>query len=174
PANNNDPQVKGTAEPSSTVKLYSASDCSGSVAGSGSADSSGDFSIAVHVSDDSSTTYYATATDAAQKPSDCSTDSVTYVEDSTNPDVTIDQAALQSDPTNAQPIHFTASFSEHVNGFSGSDVTLSGTAGHGAASVTITPLAGNSYDLAVSGLTSVGTISAAISAAKVTDDAGNS
>ena len=53
---------------------------------------------------------------------------VTY--DATRPDVTINQAAGQADPTNASPINFTVVFSEPVTGFTDADVTLTGTAGH--------------------------------------------
>jgi len=41
--------------------------------------------ITVSVSDDSTTTFYATATDAAWNVSDCSTSSITYVEQTTPP-----------------------------------------------------------------------------------------
>src|SRR4051794_39869164 len=94
--------------------------------------------------------------------------------DTAKPEVTIDQAASQSDPTNAQPVHFTAVFSEHISGFTGDDVTLSGSAGHGSASATVTQLSGNRYNVAVAGLSSDGTISADIAAAGVSDDASNS
>src|SRR5437667_261017 len=57
----------------------------------------------------------------------CTTDlSVTF--DTTPPTVTINQAAGQGDPTSAAPITFTAVFSEPVSGFTGSGVTISGTA----------------------------------------------
>src|SRR5438067_8600389 len=93
--------------------------------------------------------------------------------DTVAPSVTVNQASGQADPTNSQPIHFTAVFSEHVNGFTGSDVTLGGSANHNSATVTLTPGSGNSYDIAVSGLSSDGTVTASIGAATVTDDAGN-
>ena len=49
--------------------------------------------------------------------------------DATPPERHIDQAASQSDPTNVSPIVFTAVFSEPVIGFTGTDVTVGGTAG---------------------------------------------
>jgi hypothetical protein len=116
----------------------------------------------------------AKVTDDAGNSNNASTstdNAVTY--DTTNPDVTVEQASTQDDPTNSLPIHFTADFSQHVNGFTASDVTLGGTAGHGSATVTVTHLAGNSYDVSVDGLGSDGTVTASIGAATVTDDAGN-
>ncbi len=85
PANDNSPKILGSAESGSTVKLYTTSDCSGSAAGTGSAASFTSPGIAVSVADDSSTSYHATATDAAGNVSDCSTSAVTYSEDSTKP-----------------------------------------------------------------------------------------
>src|SRR2546426_1090809 len=82
---------------------------------------------------------------------------VTY--DTTKPTVTINQAGSQSDPTNASPINFTVVFSESVTGFTGSDVTLSGTAG--ATSATVTG-SGTTYNVAASGMTSDGTVIATV------------
>ena len=85
--------------------------------------------------------------------------------DTTAPSVTINQAAGQADPTNASPIHFTAVFSEPVTGFGGGDVTLTGTAGATTAVVSeIAPNDGTTYDVAVSGMTSDGTVIASIAA----------
>ncbi len=85
PANNNNPSVVGTAVPNSTIQVYATSDCSGSPAGTGAANGAGAFSVAVTVADNTSTTFFATATDAAGNPSACSAGSVTYVEDSQPP-----------------------------------------------------------------------------------------
>ena len=56
--------------------------------------------------------------------------------DTDTPDVTVEQAAGQDDPTNAQPIHFTADFNEPVSGFTAGDVNLGGTADSSSATVT--------------------------------------
>ena len=70
--------------------------------------------------------------------------------------VTIDQAASQADPATTSPIHFTAVFSDAVTGFSGSAVTITGTAaGIKTATVTGGP---STYDVAISGMTSSGTV----------------
>ncbi|TLY19506.1 MAG: hypothetical protein E6K68_09575, partial [Nitrospirae bacterium] len=65
------------------------------------------------------------------------------------PTVTINQAAGQGDPTSAAPITFTAVFSEPVSGFTGSGVTISGTAG-GTKTVTVSG-GPSTYTVAVSG-----------------------
>jgi arylsulfatase A-like enzyme len=85
PANDNSPRVRGTAEPGSTVRLYKTAACSGAAAASGSAVEFASPGLSVSVPDDSRTTFRATATDAIGNTSGCSSDSITYVEDSTAP-----------------------------------------------------------------------------------------
>ncbi|TLY21751.1 MAG: hypothetical protein E6K68_05105, partial [Nitrospirae bacterium] len=91
--------------------------------------------------------------------------------DTTPPSVTINQAAGQADPTSASPINFTAVFSEPVSGFTGSDVTISGTAG-GTKTVTVSG-GPSTYTVAVSGMTTSGTVIATIAAGVASDAAGN-
>jgi hypothetical protein len=89
PANNNNPLIFGSAEGGSAVRLYTNPSCSGSPAATGSASqfASG---LAVTVPDNSTTTFYGTATDISSNTSACSSTvgaagSVTYREDSTLP-----------------------------------------------------------------------------------------
>jgi Ca2+-binding RTX toxin-like protein len=84
PANDNLPLVKGTAEPGSMVKLYTDASCTTLVA-QGTAAAFASPGVPAAVVDDATTTFRATATDAARNTSGCSTTSVTYVEDSTAP-----------------------------------------------------------------------------------------
>jgi hypothetical protein len=92
--------------------------------------------------------------------------------DLTRPNVTIDQASGQSDPTNASPIYLTAVFSEPVSGFTGSDVMIGGTAG-GSKTVVVTDSGDQmTFDVAVSGMTD-GTVVASIGADGAQDGAGN-
>jgi PKD domain/Bacterial Ig-like domain len=86
------------------------------------------------------------------------------------PSVTIDQAAGQTDPTNASPINFTVVFSESVSDFASGDVTLGG--GAGATTATVTG-SGTTYNVAVSGMTNDGPVTASISADKAHDSVGN-
>ena len=105
---------------------------------------------------------------------DSSPASYTWVIDTAGPTVTINQAGTQADPTSASPIHFTVVFSEPVSGFTDTDVTLSGTAGATTAVVTqIAPNDGTTYDVAVSGMTSNGTVIATVPANVAQDTAGN-
>jgi hypothetical protein len=84
--------------------------------------------------------------------------------------VTINQAAGQADPTGTSPINFTVVFTHAVTNFSTGDVTLSGTAGATTATVTGS---GTTYNVAVSGMTSTGTVIASIAAGVASDAAGN-
>lgn len=85
PANNNSPSLVGSATAGSTVQLFTNSSCSGSPVASGSATAFGSTGIAASVADNSTTIFYANATNAAGS-SPCSTTSVTYVEDSIAPE----------------------------------------------------------------------------------------
>src|SRR5713101_6806667 len=85
PANDNNPHILGTAEPLSAVELFTNSGCTGSPAGTGTANGSGNFNIQVTVADNTTTTFFAHARDAAGNISDCSTSGITYVEDSSLP-----------------------------------------------------------------------------------------
>jgi hypothetical protein len=102
-------------------------------------------------------------------------DTAAQTVDAVAPTVQIEQAAGQADPTNAAEIHFTATFSEPVLNFTAADITLSGSANPANAVLTeIAPQDGTTYDIAVSGMSGDGTVTAAIDAGKVQDAAGNS
>nr|MDP8943590.1 hypothetical protein [Actinomycetota bacterium] len=85
PANDNNPRVTGTARSDATVSLYTNSTCTSTVAATGTAADFASPGLAVAVADNSTTTFYATATSAAGDVSPCSSSSVTYVEDSAAP-----------------------------------------------------------------------------------------
>jgi Bacterial Ig domain/RTX calcium-binding nonapeptide repeat (4 copies) len=90
------------------------------------------------------------------------------------PSVKIDQASGQAESTSTSPISFTVVFNEPVSGFTDFDVTLSGTAGATTAVVTEqAPNDGTTYDVAVSGMTTSGTVIASIPANKAQDADGN-
>lgn len=84
PANNNAPKVIGSAEAGSTVRLYTNNTCTSAVAATGTAAAFASPGLSVSVSDNTTTTYYATATDAAGNVSACSA-GLAYVEDSAAP-----------------------------------------------------------------------------------------
>ena len=112
------------------------------------------------------------AHDAANNPNTASTsadDTVTF--DTLAPSVTIDKKAAQADPTNASPILFTVTFSEAVTGFVTGDVTLGGTANPTTA--TVTPVSTSVYDVAVTGMSGPGTVTATVGASEAVDLANN-
>jgi len=82
PADNNSPFVIGTAASETTVKLYTSSTCSGSPVMTGTAAAFASPGLQVSVADNTTTRYYATATDNLNNVSECST-AITYTEDST-------------------------------------------------------------------------------------------
>ena len=111
--------------------------------------------------------------DTLGNPSQASTStdsSVTF--DNLAPTVTINQAAGQADPTNASPIQFTVAFSESVSGFTGSDVSFTGSTVSGTLAASVSG-SGTSYTVSVSGMTSPGTVVVSIPAGAATDAAAN-
>ena len=98
------------------------------------------------------------------------TTAATLVVDNTPPTVTINQAAGQADPAKNSPINFTVIFSEPVADFATGDVVPGGTAGATTATVTGS---GTTYSVAVSGMTTDGTVIASIAAGVAHDTAGN-
>ncbi|MBX2934320.1 MAG: proprotein convertase P-domain-containing protein [Ferruginibacter sp.] len=112
-------------------------------------------------------------TNAGGDPNNASTstdNTVTYNLPPNPPNVTINQAAAQPDPTSATPINYTVVFDQVVTGFATGDVTLSGTAGATTATVTGS---GTTYNVAVSGMTSSGTVIASIAAGVCTNAGGD-
>jgi arylsulfatase A-like enzyme len=80
PANDNSPSVKGTAPAGSTVRLFTSDDCSGTAIATGTAEEFASPGLPASVPDGSTTTFRATATDAAGNSSGCSSSSIVYVE----------------------------------------------------------------------------------------------
>jgi len=101
-------------------------------------------------------------------PSTSTDNQVEY--DNVSPTVTIDQAEGQADPTSDLTISLTVFFSKPITDFATGDVTLSGTAGATTAVVTGS---GTTYNVAVSGMTSGGTVIASIAEGVAHDSAGN-
>ena len=86
----------------------------------------------------------------------------------TAPTVTINQAGGQADPTSASPINFTVVFSEAVTGFATGDVTFTGSTAGGTLVGTVSGT-GPTYNVAVSGMTTSGTVIATIAAGVAQD-----
>ena len=92
--------------------------------------------------------------------------------DTTPPTVSIVQAAGQADPTQHSPINFTATFSEAVTGFTGSDVSFTGSTAGGTKVATVTG-GPTIYNVAVTGMTTSGSVIATIPAGGAIDPSGN-
>jgi Concanavalin A-like lectin/glucanases superfamily len=79
------------------------------------------------------------------------------------PAVTINKAVSQPDPTMLSPINFTVVFAEAVTDFTTGDVTLTGSAFSSSAVRTgIVTGSGTTYNVAVSGMTNSGAVTASI------------
>jgi CSLREA domain-containing protein len=103
-----------------------------------------------------------------------------WVTDTTAPDVTINQAAGQTDPvtgpTATTVINFTAIFTEPIviGSFTNTDVAITGTAGATVVNITeIAPNDGTHFNVAIEGMTQSGTVIADIPAGAAQDSAGN-
>ncbi|MDY6950287.1 MAG: choice-of-anchor D domain-containing protein [Thermodesulfobacteriota bacterium] len=138
------------------------------------------FSVSVAVSGDGTVTATILADsveDVAGNTNNASTstdNTVTY--DTTRPEVGINQAATQSDPTDNSPVVFTAVFNEPINTgtFTDGDVTIGGTATSGAVTVSEeAPNDGTTFSVSVV-VTADGTVTATVPAGGVEDPAGNS
>ena len=93
--------------------------------------------------------------------------------DNAAPTVTLTQASWQADPTNAQPINYSVTFSEAVSVFEPADVSLAGsTAGVSSATVAVSG-SGTAYTIGVINISGDGTIVASIPQGAVQDVAGN-
>ncbi len=98
----------------------------------------------------------------------------TWVLDTTGPSVTINQASGQADPTSTSPVNFTVVFNEPVTNFATGDVTPTGTALPTTATITqIAPNNGTTYNVAVSGMSTSGTVVATVGASVASDALGN-
>ena len=114
PANDNDPEIKGTAEAGSTVRLYTNATCTGTPAATGTAAAFADPGLTVNVADNTTTNFRATARDTAGVTSACS-DPLAYVEDSSAPNASLDPGF--GDLTNDSTPSFTFASTEPGGSF---------------------------------------------------------
>jgi hypothetical protein len=89
PANNNSPHILGISEPGAQIAMYTDPSCVLPPVSTGVANGSGLFSIVVTVGDNTTTTFYAHATDAAGNVSGCTSSGITYIENSNLPPASI-------------------------------------------------------------------------------------
>ncbi|HVF77537.1 MAG TPA: hypothetical protein VNA28_04520 [Solirubrobacteraceae bacterium] len=81
-ANDNAPRITGAAPAGVTIRVYTNAACTGAVAASGTPQALASPGLAVSVADNSTTTFYVTATDPAGNESACSSPGIVYVENS--------------------------------------------------------------------------------------------
>lgn len=84
PADDTSPEITGTAEPGSTVKLYNDPGCASPPSSTGPAAAFGAGGLTVNVAPNSTTTFRATATDQAGNTSPCSSNSIVYTQQPPN------------------------------------------------------------------------------------------
>lgn len=92
--------------------------------------------------------------------------------DNVAPTVTIDQGGGQSDPTSTSPISFDVVFSESVTGFTGADVSFTGSTAGGTLAAGVSG-SGTTYTVTVTGMTTSGTVIALVNLNAAQDAAGN-
>jgi hypothetical protein len=137
PANNNTPTVNGTTEGGATVSVYTNSSCSGAQAGSDVANNPGAFAASVTVANDTTTTFWALATDAAGNASPCSATSAVYTEDSTNVAPVVTGTTPASPNQNTGPtVDGTAEPGSTVTVWKSSNCSTGGQQGSGTAALT--------------------------------------
>lgn len=137
--------VAGRATASLKVELFTASDCaSGALWASGTATTSGTFSLPGTVVPNASTTFWGQAIDSAGRRSTCSPTSLTYVHDGVAPTVASTNPA--SNATDVDPSALVSvTLSELVKNTSGvltvkcGGVTVQGSSAASSAVVTFTP-----------------------------------
>lgn len=92
--------------------------------------------------------------------------------DGVAPTVTINQASVQTDPTNIPSITFDVKFSKNVTGFTGSDISFEGSTAPGDLVAQVTG-SNDTYLVTVTGMTSRGFVVVSIPAGMTNDGVGN-
>ena len=158
------PSFTGTGPANTTIDLFA-----GAVfVGTDTSDGSGDWAITSSALAPGTYSFTARATNVAGSSAPSAALSVSI---QTSLGVTVNQAAGQVDPTATAPINFTVVFTNAVGNFTNGDVTIGGTAGGSkTAAVTGGP---TTYNVAISGMTSAGTVIVTIGAGEATNSAGN-
>jgi hypothetical protein len=165
PANDNNPRVFGTnGECGSTVRLYSDGTCS-TLAATDSAVAFASPGIPVAVPDNSSTSFWATATDVSNNTSVCSATSTTYVEDEIPPVVSIDSGPTGTTTSPTPTFTFSATDAVGPVSFKCSIDTgaasFGGCSGPGNGDTPPGPLGNGSYTFRVQGTDAAGNSSVA-------------
>jgi hypothetical protein len=161
------PQVKGTAEAGATVRVYATAGCTGSPAATGTAAAFASPGLTVTVAAGSTTTFRATATDAAGNASACSTSSLTYVQDSVAPTQVVLTSVTPASPntSTAPVVKGTAEAGSTVRlyptaGCTGTPAATGTAAAFAAPGLTVTVLLGSTTTFKATATDSAGNVSA--------------
>ena len=92
--------------------------------------------------------------------------------DTISPEVTVEQAPAQPDPTNGTSIAYSVVFNEAVTGFTGSDIDFTGSTVGGTLQANVTG-SGTTYTVTVTGMDGEGAVVVSVPAGAATDKAGN-
>jgi hypothetical protein len=105
PSANGSPQLLGTAEASSVVRIYAANTCTGPALATGTTRVDGGWTITVPVPANATTSLYARASDSAGNNSPCSTTFVSFTHDNVQPTAPVLQGTTPGSPaTDASPV----------------------------------------------------------------------
>ncbi|NLX21547.1 MAG: hypothetical protein GXY55_07725 [Phycisphaerae bacterium] len=151
-------QHSGTANTEVTIEAVSGTEYTVTVSGI-----TGDGSLALSVVADA-------ATDSAGNGNPAAGPSEAAVIDNSSPTVTVEQGAEQDDPTGLLPIVFDVVFSEPVDGFDETGVSMGGTA---EGVVFAVSGSGTTYVVSVTAIDVAGTVQPSVTAGAIQDAAGN-
>lgn len=171
PSNNTTPAVSGTTTASASLKLYAGAACSGSQIASGSADSSGAFSLTSSVLTEGSYQFSVLAT--ASGGSTCSDESVAYAVDTTPPLYTISAPSLALVHSASAAVTYTTSYiSTATVDLQAANIVLNKT-GTANCSVTVADGTTSAPTVSLSNCTGSGSVGMSFNEGSATDDAGN-
>lgn len=171
PSNDTTPSVSGTTTASASVKLYSGSNCSGITLGTGSATSTGSFSI--NSSALAEGDYSLSVLSVGSGGSTCSENSVAYAVDTTVPVFTISAPSALLVNSSSAPITYSVNYiSTSTVNLLAANVLLNAT-GTATCAVSVTDGTTFTPSVSLSNCTGNGTIRMSISSGTALDSAGN-
>lgn len=171
PSNNTTPTISGTTTASASLKLYAGAGCAGSLVGSGSADSTGAFSLTSSALAEGSYAFSVLATGSGG--STCSADSVAYTVDTTPPLYTIGAPSLQLVHSASVAVTYTTSYiSTATVDLQAANIVLNKT---GTANCTVSVANGTTAapTVSLSNCTGSGSVGMSFNVGSAIDDAGN-
>ena len=93
--------------------------------------------------------------------------------DTTPPQISVEQADNQIDPTRTQPIHYTATLDSTVNGLDATDMSFAGSIADTSNATVVVAVSRPTFDISVDGITGNGPVVLSVPPDRFTDVAGN-